>query len=147
MLETNELEQEIRNRINDVIPNQDLHELKFCAGTETSPEGTYIYAQNDKYHYVVSEKGNIATHKQFDTLDGILWAALYIIIWNISIKYALENKTPDKDFRRALFSKEIELYSKFGEEFGKRKASEIEEILRTAPYHDQNATNGCDCEN
>ena len=41
-----------------------------------------------------------------------------------------------KDFRRALFAKEKEIFSLFGQDFQKRKDEEIEEILKKNPYND-----------
>ena len=49
----------------------------------------------------------------------------------------MKHREPDKDFRRILFAKEIELYSKFGKEFEERKIAQINEILRKDPYHDE----------
>ena len=41
-----------------------------------------------------------------------------------------------QDFRRALFAKEKEIFSLFGQDFQKRKDEEIEEILKKNPYND-----------
>lgn len=38
--------------------------------------------------------------------------------------------------RRALFAKEKEIFSLFGQDFQKRKDEEIEEILKKNPYND-----------
>lgn len=45
-----------------------------------------------------------------------------------------------KRFRRALFNKEKEICSLFGNDFEKRKVEEIEEILKINPYNDTGRT-------
>ena len=52
------------------------------------------------------------------------------------MEYATSNRKNGKDFRRALFSKEIELFSLFGEDFKVRKTEEIEKILLKNPDSD-----------
>lgn len=50
--------------------------------------------------------------------------------------FAICNREKGKDFRRALFAKEKEIFSMFGKDFEKRKNEEIEDILKRNPYND-----------
>lgn len=50
--------------------------------------------------------------------------------------FARRNREYGKDFRRALFAKEKEIFGLFGKDFERRKAKEIEEILQKHPYND-----------
>lgn len=111
--------------------------MHFCVDACNSPEGTYLYTQDDKYHYLIKEKGRIAKHVEFTSEDDLLYASLRAIICQIALDYTRENDLLGKDFRRVYFAKQIELYSKFSKEFGERKTAEIEEILREHPYHDK----------
>ena len=52
------------------------------------------------------------------------------------MNFALCNREKEKDFRRAIFAKEKEIFSLFGQDFKKRKEKEIEEILKKNPYND-----------
>ena len=52
------------------------------------------------------------------------------------MEFAISNREKNKDFRRKLFEKEVEIYSLFGETFEKSKKREIEEILKENPYKD-----------
>lgn len=63
-------------------------------------------------------------------------ACINYISIRITSQYAKHNREPRKDFRRALFKKEIEIIALFGEDFKKRKTEEIEEILKSYPYVD-----------
>ena len=61
---------------------------------------------------------------------------LEFIAYDIAHKYAVSNSEVGVDSRHALFDKEIEIYSLFGEDFERRKRAEIEEVLKRAPYSD-----------
>ena len=138
MLNTSELKTVLENRIHSVFPDLNISkELHFCVGSYNSPEGTYLYMQDNKYQYLITEKGSITKHVEFTSEDDLLYASLRAIICQISLDYTRENDQPGKDFRRVYFAKQIELYSKFGKEFGERKTAEIEEILREHPYPDK----------
>lgn len=147
ILETKELEQKLKTRIHNVMPDLTLSQLWFTDENHIIPEGLTIYTKDNKYHYVSTERGQIRAHEQYDNEDDVLWIILHNYLWVIAAKYAAQNTKPGIEYRRVYFSKQIELFSLFSEEFGKRRAAEIEEILRVTPYHDQDATDGSDCEN
>lgn len=137
MLETKELEKEIKGRIANVMPNLELKQIKFCVGTDSSPEGAYIYMENDKYYYVFTEKGKIREKKELVTEEDVLWYVLEVVLFNVAMDYAIKNRKKGEDFRRILFKKEIELYSRFGENFKMRKVEAINRILECNPYIDK----------
>lgn len=66
----------------------------------------------------------------------MLWNVVEIFSFDIAMEYAMNNREKGKDFRRALFKKELEIYSLFGEQFEKRKKNELDEILKRNPYND-----------
>ena len=137
MLETKKLELKIKKRIAKVMPKLKLTQIKFCVGTDNSPEGTYVYVENGKYYYVFTEKGKIREKKELETEEDVLWNVLEVVLFDIAIDYAIKNQNKGEDFRRKLFAKEIELFSKFGENFKKRKIEEINKILEVNPYIDK----------
>ncbi|MCM1088327.1 MAG: hypothetical protein NC419_09225 [Muribaculaceae bacterium] len=71
-----------------------------------------------------------------DEKREVLWNALEVISSDTVINFAMRHREKGKDFRRAFFAKEKEIFSLFGSDFEKRKEKEIEEILRRNPYHD-----------
>ena len=82
------------------------------------------------------EKGRIRSDIVTDEKREVLWSALQIFSINIIMNFALCNREKGKDFRRAIFAKEKEIFSLFGQDFKKRKEKEIEEILKKNPYND-----------
>ena len=136
MLSTEELKNyiynEIRMRLGEVVCDN----LFFAEGTDNSIEGTYIFNKNNEYHIMLTEKGRIRSDIVTDEKREVLWSALQIFSINIIMNFALCNREKGKDFRRAIFAKEKEIFSLFGQDFKKRKEKEIEEILKKNPYND-----------
>ena len=136
MLTTEELRNyvysEIRMRLGEVTCGS----LFFCEGTDNSAEGTYIFNKNGEYHIIFTEKGQIRSDIVTDEKREVLWNAVQVLSANIIINFAICNREKGKDFRRALFSREKEIFSLFGNDFEKRKNEEIEETLKRNPYND-----------
>lgn len=136
ILNTEDLRKEIVNCIDRVLPNCDLSRINFKICSNYSPEGEYIFSLDNKYHYVFTEKGKIRIHKEFETVEEVLQEVINEIVFEIALDYATKNKIPGVDFRRKLFAKEIELCSKFGNEFKEKREKEVNEILKNNPYID-----------
>lgn len=136
MLTTEELEKYIYNEIWTRLGSVVCRNLFFSEGTDNSVEGSYIFSKNQEYHILYTEKGkirsDIVTHEERE----VLWNVLQIITSSIAMEYAMCNREKGRDFRRALFSKEKEIFSLFGKDFENRKNAEIEEILNKNPYND-----------
>ena len=136
MLTTEELRNyvysEIRMRLGEVTCSS----LFFCEGTDNSAEGTYIFNKNGEYHIIFTEKGKIRSDIVTDEKREVLWNAVQVLSANIIMNFAICNREKGKDFRRAFFSREKEIFSLFGNDFEKRKNEEIEETLKRNPYND-----------
>ncbi|MDD3393472.1 MAG: Imm63 family immunity protein [Anaerotignum sp.] len=137
MLSTVELEIYIKKSIKDILPKVEIKGINFCVGYNNSPEGTYVFSEDGKYHFMFTEKGRISDDKELYDVTEVLLNVLNAVLFDISMEYAIENRIEGKDFRRSLFKKEIELFSMFGEDFKQRKSKEIQEILLENPYEDE----------
>lgn len=136
MLSTIELEKYIKKEILDRFGKVKWGDINFKEGNKNSVEGTYVFNQNNEYHILYTEKGKVKEDKVTSEKEEVLCCIVEIISFDIAMEYAIKNKEEGKDFRRALFKKEIEIYSLFGEKFEKKKRLEIEEILKKNPYND-----------
>lgn len=136
MLSTIELEKYIKKEILDRLGKVNWGDINFKEGNKNSIEGTYIFNQNNEYHILYTEKGKVKEDRVTSEKEEVLWCIVEIISFDIAMEYAIKNKEEGRDFRRALFKKEIEIYSLFGEKFEKKERLEIEEILRKNPYND-----------
>ena len=136
MLSTEELKNYIYNEIRMKLGDIYCDNLFFSEGADNSVEGTYIFNKNNEYHILYTEKGKIRSEIVTDEKREVLWNAVKIISAKIIMDFAMCNREKGKDFRRALFVKENEIFSLFGEDFEKRKKEEIEQILKNNSYND-----------
>lgn len=136
MFSTEELKIYIYNEVQTRLGCVSCSNLFFAEGTDNSIEGTYIFSKDNEYHILFTEKGKIRRDIVTSDEREVLWSALGILSTNIIMDFAMQNREKGKDFRRNLFAKEREIFSLFGEDFEKRKAEEIEYILKKNPYND-----------
>lgn len=136
MYTTIELKRYIINQIENKIGSVDWRKINFAEGNENSAEGTYIFSRDNVYHILFTEKGKLREDKITTDEKEVIRSVLDIVSFDIAMEFAISNREKNKDFRRKLFEKEVEIYSLFGETFEKSKKREIEEILKENPYKD-----------
>ena len=136
MYTTIELKRYIINQIENKIGSVDWRKINFAEGNENSAEGTYIFSRDNVYHILFTEKGKVREDKITTDEKEVIRSVLDIVSFDIAMEFAISNTEKNKDFRRKLFEKEVEIYSLFGETFEKSKKREIEEILKENPYKD-----------
>ena len=129
MYTTIELKRYIINQIENKIGSVDWRKINFA-------EGTYIFSRDNVYHILFTEKGKVREDKITTDEKEVIRSVLDIVSFDIAMEFAISNREKNKDFRRKLFEKEVEIYSLFGETFEKSKKREIEEILKENPYND-----------
>lgn len=136
MYTTIELKRYIINQIENKIGSVDWRKINFAEGNENSAEGTYIFSRDNVYHILFTEKGKVREDKITTDEKEVIRSVLDIVSFDIAMEFAISNREKNKDFRRKLFEKEVEIYSLFGETFEKSKKREIEDILKENPYKD-----------
>lgn len=136
MYTTIELKRYIINQIENKIGSVDWRKINFAEGNENSAEGTYIFSRDNVYHILFTEKGKVREDKITTDEKEVIRSVLDIVSFDIAMEFAISNREKNKDFRRKLFEKEVEIYSLFGETFEKSKKREIGEILKENPYKD-----------
>lgn len=129
MLSTEELKNYVYSEIWTKLGDVSCGNLFFREGTDNSVEGTYIFAKNNEYHILFTEKGKVRSDIVTNEKREVLWNVIEIFSTNIIMNFAICNREKGKDFRRAFFAKEKEIFSLFGKDFEKRKDEEIQEIL------------------
>ena len=136
MLSTDELRKYVFDEIQIRLGNFTCENVFFMEGSENNNEGTYIFNRDNEYHICFVEKGNIREEIVTQELKEVLWNVVEVISFNPIMEFAKCNRVKGKDFRRAFFAKEKEIFSLFGKDFQERKDKEIEEILKKNPYND-----------
>ncbi len=89
-----------------------------------------------RYHYVVTERGRELERRIAENEDEMLYWLVSDLVFGLATKYELEHRVPDKDFRRLLFAREIELMEKVNPEWAERTRQKIRNILAKHPYND-----------
>ncbi|WP_159917524.1 Imm63 family immunity protein [Pantoea sp. 18069] len=101
------------------------------------PDGTpYINTNNNQYHYIIEERGNIFQKKSTDSLDLLIYWIVSDIVFDISVEYELNHRKENKDSRRLIFEHELHLFKKINNAWYEKRKKEIEITLINAPYED-----------
>ena len=110
--------------------------LHFCEGQPGSEEGVYVFSKDGRYMLQANEKGTLTDMCETTDKREILWGVVNNVSIDTMLQYARSHTPTDVDFRRAMFEKELEIFSAFGADFKQRKEREIAEILERFPYND-----------
>lgn len=136
MLNTEEIEKEIKKIICEKIPEANFQNLVFSKEYRNENERICVYSEGINYIALISERGEVVEKKVMNEIIDVLYFVINKVTFRIALEYAIENREKNKDFRRKLFSKEVELFSLFGEDFKLKKLNEIESIILENPYND-----------
>lgn len=101
-------------------------------------EGASIYTENSKYYYVFMERGHINKCYESENLEEILYLLFESITFKLASDYELHHRLEEQDSRRLIWTKQLELLERIDKSFKKRCKAEIEEILKIAPFNDEN---------
>jgi len=105
--------------------------------TQAKQDGTpHVECVEDQFHYRVTERGVELEHRVTSDENEMLYWLISDLVFTLATKFELKHRVSGQDFRRLLFSKEIELIEMLRSDWGARKRKEIEEILSKHPYKD-----------
>ena len=134
ILETNELEQEIRFGISKVSEIKSASNLKFKKNIKNGEDGMYIFSDLQGYHYVLMERGKEVIHKITDDVFEICFWCFFELTSDAAFDYELENRDENLNYRKVAFTKQLEYLNTIGESYRKRGEIEIDDILKKYPY-------------
>lgn len=97
----------------------------------------YIEVDTTHYHYVVVERGQEISRQTTRDFEDLLFWVFADATHNLAFTFELAHRVEDQDCRRTAFPKQIELLNLINPKMGARRAEEIAEILRNAPYDDE----------
>lgn len=128
---------ELRKVCDDIIVDGALKNIHFFYGDGKYEPGIYLYEEDGIYNYIeVGDRGGIAAKLKTESIEDVLYKLYSGITFNVAIKYAMVNKERNKDWRRVLFSKQLELLRGLGEIYYIRRCEEINIIIKESPYKD-----------
>lgn len=129
--------EDLKKVIDESVISNTVNNIHFCYGNGGYEPGTYVYEKNGIYYYIgVGDRGGVDDEIKTSNIEDILYKIYSTITFNEAVKFAMVNREKDKDWRRILFKKQLELLRGIGEIYYKRRNEEIEIILLTSPYKD-----------
>lgn len=134
MITTRELEGEILKKV-EILKACDEISIDFIfeRNRENGKDGVYIWADNQGYHFVVSERGCELKHKVTDNVFEINFWVVYPLVSRMAFEYEYKNRN-NRNSREVAFAKMLEYLSALGVNYRKRGEIEIDEILKVNPY-------------
>lgn len=129
--------EDLKKIIDESIIDNTGNKLYFCYGDGDCEPGTYIYEKDSVYHYVsVGDRGGVDDEIEASNIEDILYKIYSAITFNEAVKFAMVNREKDKDWRRILFKKQLELLRCIGEIYYQKRKEELEIIILSSPYKD-----------
>ena len=105
--------------------------------TRSKGDGTpHIEIVGSNLFYVSCERGYEIFRKQVFDENELLYLIFRDIAWKMASDFELKNRVVNRDSRRLIFSKKLELLEKICPEWKAREEEEIKKILLNAPYID-----------
>lgn len=135
------IEERVHNELEKVLDNEEvisaLQNTHFFYGDGKYEPGSYVYEKNGIYHYVgVGDRGGIIEEIKSENMEDVLYKIYSGVTFNKATQYAMVNKKKNEDWRRLLFSKQLEILRCINEQYYNRRFDEIQNILISNPYRD-----------
>lgn len=136
MFSLEEVENIIFKMSNKISVSKDSALLPMFSKTkDVFSEGESIYV-DDKYHYIMMERGQVYKHYESEELEEILYPLFKNITFSLAQEYEFNHRKANEDFRRLMWKKQLKLLRKINKNFAEERKKEIEEILTISPYND-----------
>ena len=109
----------------------------FRKNTPNDIQGEFCFADEDGYHYRVLERDILYHDDITKSLSEITYWAIKGAISDAAAIYEAKNRILGQDFRRIMFSKELQYLNAVSPEYEQRDRVEINSILEKFPFQDE----------
>jgi len=97
----------------------------------------YIEVDDNGYmFFIISERGTEFSREKFDNIDDFLYRIFSGVTFSMACRYELKNRIEDKDCRRMIFTKQVELLERLNDTWGERQNATHQLFLKAAPFDD-----------
>ncbi len=96
----------------------------------------HVEVSDGVYHYVVTERGEELQRRTTHDADELLYWLLQDVTFSLASDFELRHRVPGQDFRRILFTKQLELLRGLDPAWGQRREREIDRTLHHHPFND-----------
>ena len=106
--------------------------------TQPQGDGTpFVVVEEDGYRYIVEERGMIFEERKTKDVNLLMYWLMNSVIFKMACCYELANRESQRDPRRIIFAKELELFGIINKSWHQLKKSELDEILKNNPFDDE----------
>ena len=116
------------NAPNSLLPTFSSPRGDATPNIEVDPSGLY--------YYVISERGHEYERKITSDLNDLLYWIFSSVTFSMACDYELQHRIEDKDGRRILFAKQLELLEVLDEKWKEKETEEHASILAKYPFDD-----------
>ena len=106
----------------------------------TAPQhdgAAHVEYASGTYSYVNTERGSELRRRTTESQDEILYWLTSDAVFDVACRFELDNRIHEKDPRRLMFAKRVELMSLISPAWGERKDQEHQKILAEHPFDDR----------
>jgi len=98
----------------------------------------YPYIELDRclFYYIVREKGEVLEQRPTSDLEELLFWIFQDVTFQMAMEFERKNRVPQQDFRRILWSHQLQLLERLRPEWRMKRQQQIDQILETRPFSD-----------
>lgn len=128
---------ELQHEYNEMLQRARPHPGTYRFDTSRTDVGSpHVEIVDGHYDVVTTERGLELERKSFLTKDDLLYDLIALVTFWDGVEFEFRNRIANKDCRRIIFAKQLELLGLIDPDWAVRRAREIEETLRENPYDD-----------
>jgi hypothetical protein len=128
----------VRTDFRALVEAFDVHPaFKRFSTSPTHDGGPHIEQDGNVYSYVITERGEEYERRQTSDVDELLFWLVADVTREVAQKYELQHRLPQRDYRRLMFEKHVELLGNIRPNWARRQRAEYDEILKSHPYDDR----------
>jgi len=126
----------IQNRVNQMGLMINAPEKYLQLHNRAIGDGTPYVMVDDKYNYIISERGVLISKEETLDLEELLYWIFEDVTSIMAGKYELNNRQQDADTRRLRFQEQIRLMDVLNNNWGEKTKNRLDKILANNPYED-----------
>ena len=103
-------------------------------GTSENIGTPYIEVDDSNYYFLAFDRDIRTLNRKTQDIDELLYWVFAYITSGMSSSYASLHRDPKNNYRRVMFSHQLELLERLNPLWKEQRGKEIDEILKTNPY-------------
>lgn len=132
-VDTTDLKNHIIQEIKPIQEMVNLDLIQFVKNNSGSEEGTYVFSDQQGYHFVYSERGSEIKHNVTDNLFEITFWIINLLVNSVVLDLLKKNMNEVKNQREYIFEQRLKLLELVGSNYKKAGEIQIDEILKENP--------------